>query len=215
MPAPASLTEEEVRVRARSLAAYSNLDGDGILGFLHARAIGPGELPSALWLPAVLPELEGLGQAAQEPQLAELMIVSSCVKDRLVQKVPLTPAEHDDAGWASFASGFVAYAERDLTWRASAKSWNYVIWAAVLAGRSDLLPALTPRQLAEQVEHVQRTLRTRKANMVVLAYEDLRETPIGPAPRGPTRIGRNDACPCGSGKKFKKCCVDKGSATPT
>ncbi len=23
------------------------------------------------------------------------------------------------------------------------------------------------------------------------------------------RIGRNDPCPCGSGKKFKKCCIDK------
>ena len=25
------------------------------------------------------------------------------------------------------------------------------------------------------------------------------------------RIGRNDPCPCGSGKKFKKCCLNKGS----
>ena len=24
--------------------------------------------------------------------------------------------------------------------------------------------------------------------------------------RATTKIGRNDACPCGSGKKFKKCC---------
>ena len=23
------------------------------------------------------------------------------------------------------------------------------------------------------------------------------------------KVGRNDACPCGSGKKFKKCCLDK------
>lgn len=23
------------------------------------------------------------------------------------------------------------------------------------------------------------------------------------------RIGRNDPCPCGSGKKYKKCCIDK------
>lgn len=23
--------------------------------------------------------------------------------------------------------------------------------------------------------------------------------------------GRNDVCPCGSGKKFKKCCMDKVS----
>jgi uncharacterized protein YecA (UPF0149 family) len=25
-------------------------------------------------------------------------------------------------------------------------------------------------------------------------------------------VGRNDPCPCGSGKKFKKCCLGKGSA---
>lgn len=24
------------------------------------------------------------------------------------------------------------------------------------------------------------------------------------------KIGRNEPCPCGSGKKFKKCCIDKG-----
>lgn len=24
-----------------------------------------------------------------------------------------------------------------------------------------------------------------------------------------TRIGRNTTCPCGSGRKFKKCCIDK------
>lgn len=24
-----------------------------------------------------------------------------------------------------------------------------------------------------------------------------------------TRIGRNASCPCGSGRKFKKCCIDR------
>ena len=24
------------------------------------------------------------------------------------------------------------------------------------------------------------------------------------------KLGRNDPCPCGSGKKFKKCCMPKG-----
>ena len=24
------------------------------------------------------------------------------------------------------------------------------------------------------------------------------------------RVGRNDPCPCGSGKKYKKCCMTKG-----
>jgi uncharacterized protein YecA (UPF0149 family) len=27
--------------------------------------------------------------------------------------------------------------------------------------------------------------------------------------QGVIRIGRNDPCPCGSGKKFKHCCMDK------
>jgi uncharacterized protein YecA (UPF0149 family) len=33
-----------------------------------------------------------------------------------------------------------------------------------------------------------------------------------PAPflRTEKQVGRNDACPCGSGKKFKKCCMSRG-----
>ena len=27
------------------------------------------------------------------------------------------------------------------------------------------------------------------------------------------KIGRNDPCPCGSGKKFKKCCISKSEMT--
>jgi len=28
--------------------------------------------------------------------------------------------------------------------------------------------------------------------------------------RGTAKIGRNDPCPCGSGKKYKKCCGAQG-----
>ena len=27
------------------------------------------------------------------------------------------------------------------------------------------------------------------------------------ADKGTTKIGRNESCPCGSGRKFKKCCI--------
>ncbi len=30
--------------------------------------------------------------------------------------------------------------------------------------------------------------------------------------RAEPKIGRNDPCPCGSGKKYKKCCLDKDEA---
>jgi SWIM/SEC-C metal-binding protein len=35
--------------------------------------------------------------------------------------------------------------------------------------------------------------------------------PLTPALAGP-KVGRNDPCPCGSGKKFKKCCADLPAA---
>ena len=34
--------------------------------------------------------------------------------------------------------------------------------------------------------------------------------PQEPVVRQSPKIGRNDPCPCGSGKKFKKCCMGKG-----
>jgi len=32
-----------------------------------------------------------------------------------------------------------------------------------------------------------------------------------PVLRDKPKIGRNDPCPCGSGKKFKQCCLGKGT----
>ena len=31
--------------------------------------------------------------------------------------------------------------------------------------------------------------------------------PVETFMRGAPKVGRNDACPCGSGKKYKKCCL--------
>ena len=52
---------------------------------------------------------------------------------------------------------------------------------------------------------------------VTLAYEYFRlsqadgmDIASAPEPSRTTKIGRNDACPCGSGRKYKKCC---GAAT--
>jgi len=36
---------------------------------------------------------------------------------------------------------------------------------------------------------------------------DLQSATAGPVRPAPNLVGRNDPCPCGSGKKFKKCCL--------
>src|SRR5262249_17800000 len=42
-------------------------------------------------------------------------------------------------------------------------------------------------------------------DVYTLVCEGFEEEPTGPHVREEPKIGRNDPCPCGSGKKFKKC----------
>lgn len=37
---------------------------------------------------------------------------------------------------------------------------------------------------------------------------DHHHAPMAPVVRGHRKVGRNDPCPCGSGKKYKKCCLN-------
>lgn len=39
------------------------------------------------------------------------------------------------------------------------------------------------------------------------AYEPAAGGKVQPVRRAGSRIGRNDPCPCGSGRKYKKCCM--------
>ena len=39
--------------------------------------------------------------------------------------------------------------------------------------------------------------------------------PSEPYVRDVPKIGRNDPCPCGSGRKYKKCCLNAGSDAAT
>jgi preprotein translocase subunit SecA len=43
----------------------------------------------------------------------------------------------------------------------------------------------------------------RERNLVYSAGDG--SAPVGPAKREAAKVGRNDLCPCGSGKKYKKC----------
>ena len=39
------------------------------------------------------------------------------------------------------------------------------------------------------------------------AANSIRANTVAPIKRTAPKVGRNDPCPCGSGKKFKKCCL--------
>jgi Predicted metal-binding protein related to the C-terminal domain of SecA len=66
---------------------------------------------------------------------------------------------------------------------------------------------LQPVEEKEKVREMER--RQKKQDLVLNSGEAAAEAPR-PIIRGP-KIGRNDPCPCGSGKKYKKCCGLKAS----
>ncbi len=44
----------------------------------------------------------------------------------------------------------------------------------------------------------------------LIEKENINETSIKPDKKVKIEVGRNDPCPCGSGKKYKRCCLNKG-----
>lgn len=66
---------------------------------------------------------------------------------------------------------------------------------------------ITPERRAELIARLPETLHRIAAYWRNPASAFPKDSPLRS-----TKVGRNDACPCGSGKKFKKCCGAGGGA---
>ena len=69
---------------------------------------------------------------------------------------------------------------------------------------------LTIKQMEAEIAENKKHLAAETAPRAVPALPKNRENrPDSSSPSQPNRVGRNDRCPCGSGKKFKTCCLRK------
>ena len=64
---------------------------------------------------------------------------------------------------------------------------------------------LRPVQEEEQVKEIERKQKKQQAELIFSGAED-GSTAVKTVVRAGQKVGRNDPCPCGSGKKYKKCC---------
>jgi yecA family protein len=74
--------------------------------------------------------------------------------------------------------------------------------AALAATREEIAAAVVERIPEALRDYARRGRALRRA---LLRYGSRRGTPA----RATSTVGRNDPCPCGSGKKFKQCCLGK------
>ena len=74
-----------------------------------------------------------------------------------------------------------------------------------------LILELVDEQAASEIlDFCEERLTGKKADDVATAKQPVRPPPRLALPRKPEikqKVGRNDPCPCGSGKKFKTCCM--------
>jgi uncharacterized protein YecA (UPF0149 family) len=59
-----------------------------------------------------------------------------------------------------------------------------------------------------EAAEVDRLLEADRQYLRPMAYDPT------PTRRAHRRVGRNDPCPCGSGRKFKRCCLWRSTAAP-
>lgn len=197
---------------------------DTLDGYFHAIAIGPQTIMPSQWLPkvwgedsAMMPPMENIDQ------LNHIMGLVMRHYNSIIHGFGLKPpfvapcwntckydiGEFEDAEmWAyGFTEGVALNraAWKPLFDTAQGQQWYRPIGLlgeeAFAADQDELTKTPEQReQLAQQIEDSLANIHAFWLPLREAIHE--RET----AQRLRTKVGRNEPCPCGSGKKFKKCC---------
>ncbi len=194
---------------------------DTLHGYLTAIVIGPEAIPVSEWLPGVWGETsQGGPQFKTEKEAQRIMTLIARFMNEIAITFEVAPKDYEPL----FCQH--EYEGRTLI---DGEAWAWGFWQGMdLRGEawepiwsSNLAPLMEPIYLlgAEEVEESEMALVDDPAKRHKLAIEmeaaipeiykywlPLRSSGITTVQRDAPKVGRNDPCPCGSGKKFKKCC---------
>jgi uncharacterized protein len=210
------------RFLASDLTSEHTMMVDTLDGFLTAIALGPTDIPVSQWLPRVwgpdekdTPRFRNEEQADRilaliVRQLNGVLRTLQLNLDRyspIVDVVTHDGVEYDDAEMWAF--GFMAGINLVRTaWQPVFENPEVLetLKPVFLLSAKNLTDAqrelvATPQQRAELVAQLPATVAT-----LYRFWQPYRKAEAPEPIRAEVKAGRNDACPCGSGKKYKKCC---------
>lgn len=207
-----------------------SMDVSTLEGFLTAIAIGPNTLRPSEWLPWVWDMKQGEAEAEFESaeQAKRIMALVLRYYNAVIHAFTTDPASFEPifrrgAQWgaAEWSEGFL------LGTRVARDAWG-LLWA----GRPELATPFLRLGTGEGIELTRKAGDAKRwleavepALVEMYAFWKARraDRPPGqsaddfrfgrqprPLTRDAPKVGRNDPCPCGSGKKFKKCCGADG-----
>jgi uncharacterized protein YecA (UPF0149 family) len=169
-------------------------------GILHALATAPTRVDPSAWLAELIGE--------RELDSPDDVLLIRRLRDRVLVAFEEGALEvpEDAAAIRAFCEGYVHVAMADRAWRANEKATLEAFPLLCLAqGKrpSELgVDGVADEEgwLAEQRRDLEQTVLA--VHAALAADRDAAVTPVRRE-----KVGRNEPCPCGSGRKYKKCCL--------
>lgn len=210
------------RFLASDLTSEHAMMVDTLDGFLTAVALGPVDIPVPQWLPRVWgPEEKDTPRFRNEEQADRILalivrqlngIHRTLQLDianyaPIVDVVTVDEVDYDDAEMWAF--GFMAGINLART------AWQPVFENPEVLQHLKPIFLLSAKNLTDEQKRETETPQQRAALAAQLPatvaalfnfWQPYRKAEAPEPLRVETKVGRNDPCPCGSGKKFKKCC---------
>ena len=177
---------------------FTNLpvSADWTIGLLTAVASGPGAVAPEVWIPELVPEgafdddMIARGNLDLLARLHGAVVETLRTTPEIICPEPDKPAQEA----VDFCAGYLRGAALHPTWRADEVATKKLLPFEALAQQSaDATDADGNRErLGSYVAELH-------------AYWQSKRQVVNATPK----VGRNEPCPCGSGKKHKKCCLAK------
>jgi uncharacterized protein len=187
---------------------------DALQGLFFALAAAPDPVLPSRWIPVALGEAPRYESEAQAQQVLELVMryYNQCVRAAATDDFALLLYRREDGGedLATWCAGYLEGVD------AATPGWHeagdpdevdellfpFVVLAGELPDKEKR--QFRPAEWRDLVKSCEDTIGD--AIVEVRDYWNALRNPPQTVRRESPKIGRNDPCPCGSGKKFKQCC---------
>lgn len=175
-------------------------------GFLSGIVSAPGLLMPSVWQYEVWGEPEFQSVEEVSTVARTLMGLYNQIVHALSHGVVLgLDDSDDDAAISEWCAGYLRAVALDPEWTKSDRLGEQIFPMTVLSGASELEGDVLEQACETSLDILEDT--------ILQTYNDWCTWRRSNAPtegtilRGRPKTGRNDPCPCGSGRKFKRCCA--------
>ena len=211
----------------------TSMDVSTLEGFLTAIVIGPRPVLPSQWLPWVwdMYEAEASAEFVNEEQANRIMSFIMRHYNSVIRTFMDDPASFEPIFWrgdqwgaAEWSEGFVlGFQFNDEAWSALAIEHSTWFEPFFRLGTEEGIEITSKEGSAGQwMDEIESSLvkvhaywnEKRSSQSPGLIDDDFQfggQQEVVQVVRDGPKIGRNDPCPCGSGKKFKKCCGADGA----